>query len=133
MATNLKVLVMSDGCRTCRHCHPSNYDPSVSLNEFCAELSFHLPFLSNIHLLLVQSHEETVGFDTGFVVSQQNLEDFLRAFLSAPCSHPQKIKFSRITVEDFHIPPDSTQPVSWQKLFGAYTVHTWHHLHNSLD
>jgi len=108
MAKNLQVLILSDENR----CD----EGSVSLNEFCTELS-RLPFLSNIHLLLIESHEETKGVDAGFVVSQQKLEDFLLAFLSTPCSHPQIIKFLRITVEDFHIPPDSTQPVPfWQKL-----------------
>ena len=106
MAKNLKVLILSDENR----CD----EGSVSLNEFCTELS-RLPFLSNIHLLLIESHEETKGVDAGFVVSQQKLEDFLLAFLSTPCSHPQIIKFLRITVEDFHIPPDSTQPVPSSK------------------
>ena len=90
--TKLQVLIMENKYRAMEY--------SVSLNKFCIDLS-RSSFLTNLRLLEISSHHKTTGDDAGFVVSQQILEEFLLAFLSAPCSHPQEIVFCRITVQDF--------------------------------
>ncbi len=110
-ATKLQVLVMYDENR------PN--EASVSLNNFCSELSSS-PFLTSLRFLQISSHHETNENDAGFVVSQHNLEEFLLKFFSAPSSHPQTIELNRITVQDFtelYNVAGATQPVPfWHRL-----------------
>ena len=69
----------------------------TNLNYFFTMLST-LPFLSNFHSLILTGREDE---DEDFVISQTVLDYFLLKVLSAPCKHPQSIKFRRIIVDDF--------------------------------
>ena len=99
----MEVLLLDD------HRNPAEW--CISLDQLCKELSSLPPtssFLSSTHLLMLKSKHHP-----GFSVSQENLDNFLVAFLTSPTDHPQKIIFSHLTVlaNDFAAQPLSSWPL----------------------
>lgn len=77
-------------------------DERGSLDKLCSELSTMSTFLSNLRILKIQKRYPCPGH----VVSQDNLNKLISAYLSAPTNHPQKLHIcdTVIKIKDISLP-----------------------------